>query len=57
MARDLAARGHTVVGIDSSPTLLEYARAAGPAAEYVLADAAALPFPDGSFDWWWPTTR
>jgi SAM-dependent methyltransferase len=50
VARDLAARGHTVVGIDSSPTLLEYARAADPAGEYLLADAAALPFPDQSFD-------
>lgn len=50
VVRDLKARGHTVVGIDSSPTLLEHARTADPEGEYVLVDAASLPFPDGSFD-------
>jgi SAM-dependent methyltransferase len=48
--RDLVARGHRVVAIDSSPTLLRHARAAHPDGIYLLADAAALPFPDASFD-------
>ena len=43
-------RGHRVVAIDSSPTLLRYAREADPDGRYELADAAALPFADGSFD-------
>jgi SAM-dependent methyltransferase len=50
VARDLVARGHRVVGVDASPTLLRYARDADPASAYVLSDAAALPFDDGSFD-------
>ena len=50
VARDLAARGYAVVGVDASPTLVELARAANPAGEYVVADAAALPFADSSFD-------
>jgi SAM-dependent methyltransferase len=50
VCRDLAARGHRVVGIDASPTLLRAARDAGDAGDYVLADAAVLPFADRSFD-------
>jgi SAM-dependent methyltransferase len=50
VCRDLAARGHSVVGVDSAPTLLAAARDAHPDGEYVLADAAALPFGDGEFD-------
>ena len=50
VARDLAARGHHVTGIDSSPTLLRAAREADPGGRYELADAAALPFADDSFD-------
>lgn len=50
VARDLVKRGHRVVGIDSSPTLLTYARNADAQSEYLLADAAVLPFPDRSFD-------
>jgi SAM-dependent methyltransferase len=50
VARDLATRGHRVVGVDSSPTLIDFARRADPEGEYVVADAAALPFPDDSFD-------
>ena len=49
VARDLARRGHVMTGIDSSPTLLRYAREADPAGTYVLADAAALPFEDRAF--------
>jgi ubiquinone/menaquinone biosynthesis C-methylase UbiE len=50
VARDLKKRGHQVVGIDSSPTLLRYAQEADSDGRYELADAAALPFGDGSFD-------
>jgi SAM-dependent methyltransferase len=50
VARDLAARGHTVVGVDASPTLVGLARGADPAGEYLVADAAALPFADASFE-------
>ena len=50
VARDLAGRKHHVIGIDSSPTLLRYAREADPQGTYELADAASLPFADSSFD-------
>ena len=50
VARDLAVRGHRVVGLDTSPTLARYAKEAGKGPCYLLADAAALPFPDESFD-------
>jgi SAM-dependent methyltransferase len=50
VCRDLAARGHRVVGLDASPTLLGLAAEADPEGEYVLGDAAALPFEDGAFD-------
>ena len=49
LARDLAALGHDVVGVDSSPTLVSAAREASPALELHLADAADLPFEDASF--------
>jgi SAM-dependent methyltransferase len=48
--RDLSARGHRVVGVDSSPTLLFHARHKDTDSSYALADAAALPFPDRCFD-------
>ncbi len=50
VARDLAARGHRVTGVDASPTLLRAANEAQPGGDYVLADAAALPFAAASFD-------
>jgi ubiquinone/menaquinone biosynthesis C-methylase UbiE len=50
VARDLAARGHQITGVDAAPTLLEAVREEGGAGEYLLADAAALPLADGSFD-------
>jgi SAM-dependent methyltransferase len=49
LARDLAALGHDVVGIDVSPTMIAAAREAAPEMELHVADAAALPFEDGSF--------
>jgi SAM-dependent methyltransferase len=50
LSRDLKARGHTVVGVDASPTMLEAAREADPSIEVHQADAARLPFPDGYVD-------
>jgi SAM-dependent methyltransferase len=50
VARDLASRGHRVTAVDASPTLLRAAAEADPGRQYVLADAAALPFDDASFD-------
>ena len=50
VVRDLTTRGHRVVGLDSSPTLLGYAREADPPGRYVLADAARAPFADDAFD-------
>ena len=50
VVRDLTTRGHRVVGLDSSPTLLGYAREADPSGRYVLADAARVPFADDAFD-------
>ena len=50
VSRDLVSRGHEVTGVDLSPTLVRYAREADPGSLYVSADAAALPFPDASFD-------
>lgn len=50
VARDLAHIGHSVTGVDASPTLLAAARQAHPEGEYLLADAAAVPLPDASFD-------
>jgi len=50
VARDLAHRGHRVVAVDASPTLVGHAADADPDGDYLAADAAALPFRDGSFD-------
>ncbi len=50
VVRDLTTRGHRVVGLDSSPTLLGHAREADPSGRYVLADAARVPFADDAFD-------
>jgi SAM-dependent methyltransferase len=50
LARDLKARGHTVVAIDRSPTMLRYALAADPTLDAREADAAALPLGDGDAD-------
>jgi SAM-dependent methyltransferase len=50
VARDLAARGHRVVGLDSSSTLVRFAREADPLGSYVVADGAAVPCAAASFD-------
>jgi SAM-dependent methyltransferase len=50
VARDLVQRGHQVVAVDMSPTLVGHAAEVDPDGRYLVADAAALPFRDGSFD-------
>jgi SAM-dependent methyltransferase len=50
LARDLAARGHRVVGVDVSPTMVRLAREADPDGDYRIADAAALPIGDSEAD-------
>ena len=50
VARDLRELGHDVVGIDAVPKLVQAAAQADPGGEYLVADAAELPFEDASFD-------
>jgi SAM-dependent methyltransferase len=50
LARELKARGHRVVGVEGSPALAAAARAADPALDVRVADAADLPLPDASAD-------
>jgi ubiquinone/menaquinone biosynthesis C-methylase UbiE len=50
VARDLKARGHNVVAIDVSPTMVRFAREADPSMTVLIADAAQLPFEDGAAD-------
>jgi ubiquinone/menaquinone biosynthesis C-methylase UbiE len=50
VTRDLLDRGHRVTAVDLSPTLLAHAHAADPRADYIVADAARLPFATATFD-------
>lgn len=50
LPRDLGRLGYDVIGIDGSATLIAAAREADPGGRYEIADAAALPLPDGSCD-------
>jgi 2-polyprenyl-3-methyl-5-hydroxy-6-metoxy-1,4-benzoquinol methylase len=50
VARDLAAAGLAVTGVDLSDVQVERARALVPAATFLRSDAADVSFPDGSFD-------
>ena len=50
VARDLITRGHRVVGIDSSKTLVAAARDFTPSVDARVADASALPLQDASAD-------
>ena len=50
VSRDLAARGHRVFAVDASTKLIRLAHDAGGSIAYAQCDAAALPFPDESFD-------
>lgn len=50
LGRLLAARGHSLVGLDGSPTLAALAERHGGYEEVRVGDAAALPFEDNAFD-------
>jgi ubiquinone/menaquinone biosynthesis C-methylase UbiE len=50
VTRDLRELGHRAIGVDRSSTMIGAARDADPDGEYVVADAAAMPFEDGSAD-------
>ena len=50
IARDLESRGHHVIGIDASHTMIRYACMADAGGTYTVADAAFLPFEDAGFD-------
>jgi SAM-dependent methyltransferase len=50
VTRDLKELGHRVVGLDASETMVAAARDADPSGDYLVADAAALPVPDGQAD-------
>jgi SAM-dependent methyltransferase len=49
-AEFLAGRGHRVIGVDSSPDMLAYARRRVPAAEFHLGELDGLPLADDSVD-------
>jgi SAM-dependent methyltransferase len=50
LSRELTRLGHTVVGVDSSPSLAAAARAQQPQLELHVADAASMPLADGAAD-------
>lgn len=50
VTRDLHALGHRVVAIDRSDRMIAAARESSPELEFHVADAAALPFADATFD-------
>ena len=50
VTRDLQELGHRTVGLDASETMIAAAREADPRGEYLVANAAELPFPDGYAD-------
>jgi SAM-dependent methyltransferase len=48
VSRDLRERGHRTIGIDVTPAMVVAAREADPGGEYIVADAAQLPFEDAA---------
>jgi SAM-dependent methyltransferase len=50
LSRDLKERGHRIVAVDSSPSLVAAARESDPSMDVRLADASALPLEDASAD-------
>jgi SAM-dependent methyltransferase len=46
----LAARGHSVIGVDQSPAMLDLARAKLPESRFLVGDLTDLPLDDGSVD-------
>ncbi|HEY6314400.1 MAG TPA: class I SAM-dependent methyltransferase [Streptosporangiaceae bacterium] len=49
-AEFLARQGHKVIGVDSSPDMLDYARRRVPEGEFRLGELDRLPLPDDSAD-------
>jgi SAM-dependent methyltransferase len=49
-AEYLAGRGHRVVGVDSSPDMLERARARVPSGKFLTGDLHRIPLPDNDVD-------
>jgi SAM-dependent methyltransferase len=49
-AEFLAKRGHQVIGVDSSPDMLAYARQRVPGGEFHVAELERLPLPDDCVD-------
>lgn len=49
-AEHLAGRGHRVVGVDSSPDMLDRARTRVPSGTFLCGDLHQLPLPDRSVD-------
>jgi SAM-dependent methyltransferase len=52
LTRHLKSLGHTIVGIDSSPSLVAAARTLDPSMDFRLANAARLPLDDARA-WTW----
>ena len=50
VTRDLRDRGHRVAGVDAVAALVDASRELDPEGEYLVADAADLPFDDEAFD-------
>ena len=50
VARDLAERGHRVIGLEPAPSLARHARDADAVSSYVVGDAAAVPCAEEAFD-------
>ena len=50
LTRDLKQRGHNVIGIDSSPTMIAAARETDTSMDIRLANATAIPLADASVD-------
>ena len=50
VTRDLVRLGHPMVSVDASPLLIQAAHESHAGGRYITADAARLPFADGSFD-------
>jgi ubiquinone/menaquinone biosynthesis C-methylase UbiE len=49
-AAHLAAQGHQVIGVDSSPDMVAHARTRAPQAEFVVGDLRQLPLSDNAVD-------
>lgn len=50
VSRDLKARGHRVIAVDASATMVRYAQEADPSIQTLVADAARLPLDDAVAD-------